>query len=196
MSEREKALRLTRREILKLAGGAAAMAPVATHLATTAAAAAEAPTAAPAFFTTAEFRLLDELCEMIIPTDEHSPGARGAEVAGYIDRRLAEYDPSIPDLKDARDEWKAGLAAVERLAGEMHGSVFMDLPEDKRLAVLEKMASKESAPETPAEKFFGRLKEWTARGYYTSKIGIHQEMEYKGNTLQSGDYAGADAGSV
>ena len=23
----------------------------------------------------------------------------------------------------------------------------------------------------------------TARAYYTSKIGIHQEMEYKGNTL-------------
>jgi hypothetical protein len=58
------------------------------------------------------------------------------------------------------------------------------------------MAAKEASPETAAEKFFGRLKEWTARGYYTSKIGIHQEMEYKGNTLQPGDYAGFDAAKV
>jgi gluconate 2-dehydrogenase gamma chain len=197
MSERESALRLTRREILKLAGGAAAIAPVAAHLgATAAAAAAQGTTAAPSFFTAAEFRLLDELTEIIIPTDEHSPGARAAEVAGYIDRRLAEYDPSIPDLKEARDEWKAGLLAVEGLSRDMHGAAFMDASEEKRIAVLERMAAKESSPETPAEKFFGRLKEWTARGYYTSKIGIHQEMEYKGNTLQPGDYEGADASRV
>jgi gluconate 2-dehydrogenase gamma chain len=200
MSERESALRLTRREILKLAGGAAGMAPLAAHLgahpAAAAAIAIQGGAAAPSFFTAAEFRLLDELCEIIIPTDEHSPGARAAEVAGYIDRRLTEYDPSIPDLKDARDEWKTGLSAVEGLSREMHGSAFMDASEEKRLAVLERMAAKESSPETPAEKFFGRLKEWTARGYYTSKIGIHQEMEYKGNVLQPEEYAGADAAKV
>ena len=50
-------------------------------------------------------------------------------------------------------------------------------------------------PTTVEGKFFGELKGWTARGYYTSKIGIHQEMEYKGNVLQN-DYAGIDAGSV
>jgi hypothetical protein len=27
--------------------------------------------------------------------------------------------------------------------------------------------------------------------YYTSEIGLHQEMEYKGNTLQQ-EYAGVD----
>ena len=47
--------------------------------------------AAPAtFFTRQELALVDELTEMIIPADEHSPGARAAKVAAYIDARLAE----------------------------------------------------------------------------------------------------------
>ena len=189
MSDQEErsALELTRRELLRLAGGAAAVAPFAGAAAAvpvSASAATAVPAAAPLFFTAAEFRLLDELTELIIPTDEHSPGARAAEVPKYIDGRLAEYDPAIPDLKQARDQWKAGLAAVDALSKEMHGAGILDVPEEKRNAVLERI-SKTEKPETPAEKFFGELKSWTARAYYTSKIGIHQELEYKGNTSLS-----------
>jgi len=42
------------------------------------------------FLTPGELALLDELAELIIPTDDHSPGARAAGVAAYIDGRLAE----------------------------------------------------------------------------------------------------------
>ena len=188
------AFALTRRELLKLAGGAAVAAP----LAVASVAAGPAPAvaaAAPAFFDPAEFRLLDELTELIIPTDEHSPGARAAGVAAYIDQRLAEYDPAIPDLKESRDSWKAGLAAIDALSRKVNGAAFLEVPEEKRIAVLEELAQKEKAAETPAEKFFGELKSWTARGYYTSRIGIHEEMEYKGNTLQT-EFAGIDASSV
>ncbi len=197
MSKREDApqnLELTRRELLKLAGSAALVAPV-SAIAAGSPATAVAATVTPRFFTLAEFRLLDELTELIIPTDDHSPGARAAEVAAYIDRKLDEYDPTIPDLKDARESWKAGLGAIEALSKEMNGAALLDVPEGKRVAVLERLAAKEKSPETAAEKFFGELKGWTARGYYTSRIGIHQEMEYKGNGLQT-DYAGIDAGPV
>jgi len=44
----------------------------------------------PKFFTAAEYALVDELSDMIIPTDEKSPGARAAGVAAYIDARMAE----------------------------------------------------------------------------------------------------------
>jgi Gluconate 2-dehydrogenase subunit 3 len=197
MSERKggpSALELTRRDLLKLAGGAVAAAPLAGMVAPVEAASATAA-GAPSFFTAAEFKLLDELTELIIPTDEHSPGARAAGVAAYVDRKLAEYDPKIAPLKEARDSWKAGLAAVDALSKEMNGAPLLEVAEDKRVAVLDRLAQKEKSAETPAEKFFGQLKTWTARGYYTSSIGIHQEMEYKGNVLQN-EYAGIDAGSV
>src|SRR2546426_11829615 len=66
------------------------------------------------FLTPAEYALLDELTELIIPTDDHSPGARAAGVAGYIDSRLAEsLEPERQALWRARLE--AGRWACPRL---------------------------------------------------------------------------------
>jgi hypothetical protein len=39
------------------------------------------------------------------------------------------------------------------------------------------------------------LKSWTARGYYTSKIGIHDEMEYKGNRAIV-EFSGVDVATL
>jgi Gluconate 2-dehydrogenase subunit 3 len=140
------------------------------------------------FLTPAELALLDELTELIIPTDDHSPGAHAAGVAAYIDGRLAEsLDPELP----AR--WRAGLQAVEQLSRDLHGKAFLEGTPDQRIAVLTRMAAGESDPKSPAERFFRELKRWTVRGYYTSKIGIHMDQEYKGNVYQQGDYAGFDA---
>ncbi len=47
------------------------------------------------------------------------------------------------------------------------------------------MAANEGQPITELELFFRRLKEMTINGYYTSHIGIHQDLHYKGNTPQS-----------
>lgn len=38
-------------------------------------------------------------------------------------------------------------------------------------------------PQTPLEKFFAVTKRATVQGYYTSEIGIHQELKYKGNQM-------------
>ena len=36
---------------------------------------------------------------------------------------------------------------------------------------------------TPVEKFFITAKQATIHGYYTSEIGIHKELRYKGNQI-------------
>ena len=43
------------------------------------------------------------------------------------------------------------------------------------------MSRAETDPKTPLERFFVESKARTVQGYYTSKIGIHQELKYKGN---------------
>ena len=53
------------------------------------------------------------------------------------------------------------------------------------------MAQNEEEPKAPAERFFGELKRATAGAYYSSKVGIHDEMEYKGNTLLT-EFVGTD----
>jgi hypothetical protein len=132
----------------------------------------------PKFFTPAEFAMLDELTELIIPADDHSPGARAANVAAYIDARLAEaFEPQEPE------KWRAGLQSVDALCRKMHDHAFIEASPKQRTAVLSRMAENEDHPKTPEQIFFGELKAATVHGYYTSKIGIHQEMEYKGNTM-------------
>jgi hypothetical protein len=144
--------------------------------------------AAPRFFTAAEYRLVDELTEMIIPADQASGGARAAGVAAYLDARLAE---SLE--KDRQADWRTGLAAVDDLARSVAGKPFMEAAPPQRLAVLTQMAAHESSPQTPAERFFLELKRQTVRVYYTSQIGIHDDQQYQGNVYQSGEYSGYDA---
>jgi hypothetical protein len=168
---------ISRRDMIQAtaaaAGGAAAMALPSCKVPPPAA-------GAPLFFTAAEFAVVDELSDMIIPTDAQSGGARAAGVATYIDARLAEsFEPEPP----AR--WRAGLKAVEDLSRELHGKAFMEATPEQRLAVLTRMAA------TP-EAFFGEIKGSTIRAYYTSKVGIHDDQQYKGNVYQTGEFAGFD----
>jgi hypothetical protein len=140
------------------------------------------------FLTPPELALLDELTELIIPTDDHSPGARAAGVAAYIDGRLAEsVEPEWQAV------WRSGLQSIDALSLDLNSQPFLQATPDQRVAVLTSMAAGERTPNTPPQRFFTELKRWTVRGYYTSKIGIHMDQEYKGNVYQQGEYAGYDA---
>ncbi len=160
----------------------------AAALALPALAKAPSPSPKPLFFTPAEFALVDEMSDMIIPTDAQSGGARAAGVAAFIDARLAEAFE-----KDEPLRWRAGIKAVEALSQEIHAKTFMASTPEQRLALLTRIAAAASDPKTDAEKFFGQIKGATIRAYYASKIGIHDDQRYKGNVIQPGEYAGYDA---
>jgi hypothetical protein len=173
--------RVTRREMLATSATAMVVAPLAMPDVSTVVQAATAK-----FFTAAELDMVDELTDIIIPTDEHSPGAKAAKVAPYIDARLAE---AFEDERRAR--WRAGLKSVDALSTELNGKPFSKASPAERTAVVAKMASGERSPQTEAERFFVTLKAATVDAYYTSQIGIQREMEYKGNTLLQ-EFVGVD----
>ena len=177
-------MKISRREMIQAtAAAAAASLPLANVVPTS-----EPLAPKPKFFSPAEFALVDEMSNMIIPTDQQSGGARAAGVAAYIDGRLAEAFE-----KDEPQRWRAGIKAVETLSREMSGKTFMASTPEQRLAVLTRIAAAESDPKTDAEKFFREIKSSKIRAYYTSKIGIHDDQQYKGNVIQPGEYAGYDA---
>ncbi len=165
---------LTRRELIGIAAGAIVASPLA-RLEITAAANQEQ---APHFFSREELEMVEILTDRIIPTDDHSPGARAAGVAAYIDGRLAESWEEQP-----RKVWRDGLKRVDALCQKMHGQPFLKATPEQQVAVLSRMAQNEFHPKSEEEKFFAELKRRTVTAYYTSEIGIHKEMEYKGNTL-------------
>jgi hypothetical protein len=182
---------VTRREMLKLAATAAISIPLVGlgNAADAATGSASAQWKAPLFFTREEFAMVDEISELIIPTDEHSPGARAAGCAAYLDARLAESWTDEP-----KTQWRDGLKLIDTISQEMHGKPFMQATPAERIAVLTRISKNEMDPKTPDERFFREIKSRTVHAYYSSKIGIHQEMEYKGN-VPIKEFVGFDVSS-
>jgi Gluconate 2-dehydrogenase subunit 3 len=142
--------------------------------------------AKPAFFTAEEFAMIDELSEMIVPADDHSPGARAAKVAAYIDARLAEAFE-----ENDKVIWREGLGRIERLCRDTTGKSFAQSSPEERVGILTRIAQNERTPKQPDELFFVELKTRVVDAYYTSEIGIKQELEYKGNTYLA-EFVGTD----
>jgi len=170
----ERENRLTRRRMIELTAGAV----VATPLVGAVAGATAEMAPASGFFTAAEKAMVEELTELVIPADDHSPGARAAGAAAYIDARLAESGDA-----ESKKMWKDGLQQIDKLCMKMHSHAFMEATQEQRVAALTAMAQNELKPKTAGERFFRELKRRTVYAYYTSEIGIHKEMEYKGNVL-------------
>ena len=129
----------------------------------------------PKVLSPSQFEALEVLVEAIIPTDDRSPGAKQARVADYIDLLLSEVE------RDVALQWFGGLAAIDVEATARFRAPFSRLNANQVEAVLQVMSRNEKDPQTPLETFFVMAKQATIRGYYTSNIGIHQELRYKGN---------------
>jgi Gluconate 2-dehydrogenase subunit 3 len=132
----------------------------------------------PVFFTGEEYAAVDELMETIIPTDAHSPGAKAAGCAAYVDRQLAE---SVEE--DHKRQWREGIQALEAKCKTRFDKSIVGLTPEQRASLLQEVSTNERNPSKVDEKFFITLKNSTAFAYYTSSIGIHKEIEYKGNVL-------------
>ncbi len=138
------------------------------------------------FFTPAQQALVEELSETIIPADNHSGGAKAAKVADYIDTVLRE---SFDDSRKAL--WREGLRLVDIMSQHYHGKSFVNASPEDRIAVLTVLSNNDHMTDLPEVRFFIELKRLTVQGYYTSKIGIHDELEYEGNRILQ-DYVGCD----
>jgi hypothetical protein len=114
----------------------------------------------PRFFNQAEYELLDQLCETILPADEESGGAREARVAAYIDTVVLYADDRT------QSAWRSGLAAIDRSAR----------PEQ----VVSALLKNEESPANDAERFGVRLKAAVIEAWSSSEAGM-KYFRYKGN---------------
>jgi hypothetical protein len=128
-------------------------------------------------FNIEQAQTIDALAEVIIPADDHSPGAKAAKVHEYID----EVVSSSPDA--VKKIWADGLAAMDRMARDAYGQEYRRCIAPQQTALMEKVSRNEEHPLTLEEKFFSVLKAAAIDGYYTSTISIHDDLEYQGNTV-------------
>jgi Gluconate 2-dehydrogenase subunit 3 len=141
-------------------------------------AAGTGPKSGARFFTPAQHTLIEELSETILPADSHSGGAKAAKVADFIEQTVLG---STDDRQKAI--WREGLRLLESMSQHYNGKSFVNASTEEKIAVLKVLSDNEQLTELPEVQFFRELKHLTVRGYYTSKIGIHDELEYKGNRV-------------
>jgi hypothetical protein len=141
----------------------------------------------PRFFNSADFETISRIAELIIPETD-TPGAIRSGVPSYIDLIIAR---NTDEQLVAAD----GLRWLDAEANRMAQKPFVGLSESQQLSILEPLCeASESGGKNLGRnvQFFALIKGLTADGYYTSKIGLIDELQYRGNQVLS-SYPPCDA---
>jgi hypothetical protein len=127
----------------------------------------------PQFFSPAQFLVVSRLTDLIIPPTD-TPGAVAAKVPEYIDL-VVHSDPGLQaTLRD-------GLVVLETQSKAKFSQSFLELTEAQQVELLS--ASEKQAAADGNRGFFPAMKGLTADGYYTSRIGLLQELGYNGDAV-------------
>jgi gluconate 2-dehydrogenase gamma chain len=129
------------------------------------------PATPPKFLTEAELALVAEIAELLIPRT-HTSGARDAGVPAFIDQALdALYSG------DDQARYKAGLAEFET-AARASGKPFLEQDEQARGDFLHNTLAVALGSNRKPRPFILVTRELTLLGYFSSQVGITENMEY------------------
>jgi gluconate 2-dehydrogenase gamma chain len=132
------------------------------------------------FFRPDEFETVRILAELIFPADE-KPGATDARVAEFIDSVVAGAAEFMPELQE---KWTKGLAWLDEESKRRCGQPFRLASSHDQAGLLTEMSLPERDPHAshPGFAFYKVLKEMSVEGFYSSRIGLLDVLEYKGLT--------------
>lgn len=131
----------------------------------------------PRFFSSDEYRLIGLLCDILIPADALSPGAREAGVPYYVDSVLFHAEG------DRKRLWRTGLQIVDDTAKARFHRAFVECSPPDQNQIVALMAENEEHPQTGLQKFFQPLKQMVLTAYVFSDIGMHQYLGYDGDAV-------------
>ncbi len=128
--------------------------------------------AQPKFFSVPDFRMLEAFTSILIPTDD-TPGAREAHVARYIDFVLYSASEHAPEMQN---QWRK---AMDWLRGQR----FADLAPGEQASFMQRISLPERDRTQKHEGYatYRLIKDLTVFAYYTSRAGMVDSLEYKGN---------------
>jgi hypothetical protein len=131
---------------------------------------------APKFFDAADFAALQAFTEILIPTDD-TPGAREAHCGHFIDFVL---DASTEAAPETQRQWRNAMTTL-REAG------FHAADPSARASLVEAMSrpERERGVTHPAYAAYRLIKQQNAFAFYTSRAGLVEALDYKGNSYNA-----------
>jgi len=127
------------------------------------------------FFTDHELATITVLGDIIIPKDARSGSASDAKVPAFI-----EF--IVKDMPDHQTPMRGGLRWLDLQCLNRYGKTFVDAASSQQIEMVTEIAYPKKAKPEMAQgvSFFNRMRDLTASGFYTSKIGI-EDLGYAGN---------------
>ena len=128
---------------------------------------------------------VDRISELILPETD-TAGASAAKVYLFIDRMLDGWFP-----ESAKQRYLEGLAGVDRNSDSRYGKRFVELEPEQQTAQLEALEAEAADVSGPrsfsignaqrldAAHFWTVTKWLTLYGYFTSEVGMKQELGYR-----------------
>lgn len=127
------------------------------------------------FFTDHEMTTITILADMIIPKDDKSGSASDAKVPEFI-----EF--IVKDIPEHQLPMRGGLRWLDRHCMLQYEKPFSDCSRQQQIEVADAIAypAKAAPHMQPGVAFFNRMRDLTASGFFTSKMGI-EDLGYMGN---------------
>jgi hypothetical protein len=117
-----------------------------------------------------QFMLLEQITDVIIPNTD-TPGALAAGVPAFIRDMLVDWASAT-----TRAEIQGVLESIEKMAWAQFGAGFLELPPERRFAVVRRFDEDAIGRQEPA---YGKFKYLVLVGYYQSEIGATEELRYE-----------------
>lgn len=129
------------------------------------------------FFNEHEMKTITLLANIIIPADDHSGSAEEAGVPQYIHFMSN-------DNTNLQTPLRGGIKWLDMQCAKRYNNAFSDCSESQQLELVEEIAWPEQAKPEMAQgvAFFNMMRNLTASGFWSSKIGI-KDIGYVGNTV-------------
>ena len=130
-------------------------------------------TYAPQFFSASEYRAVERLTEMILPSDGGA-GAHEAGVSEFVDF-MVWSDPTL------QYKFRFGLGWLDAHSERLYSKPFIELEPGQQNLILRRLAYKKEFcdGEEDGRVFFALMREYTLMGFYTSRVGL-EELDYPG----------------
>lgn len=131
---------------------------------------------APAVLTGPALLTVQTLVELIIPTTD-TPGAKTALVDRFIDGTLN----TAPET--TRTRFLDGLTWLDRRSQARFQRTFTDASPAQQADLLTQLSRDGSTEEATGVQFFAAIKAMTITGYYSTEIGLRQELGDPGELM-------------
>ena len=127
------------------------------------------------FFTPHEMSTIGVLANIIIPADEKSGSATDAKVPDFINF-------IVNDMPEKQVPMRGGLRWLDLQSNKRYEKPFIDCNSQQQIAIVDDIAypNKIKPGMEQGVAFFSQMRNLTASGFYTTKIGI-EDIGYMGN---------------